>query len=272
MKVFKSIKIGVIILLLFISCTKQLEIKQIGEDALEVFQLEPGIFNDIEKFGENFFVVDASDNSIRKYDENFKLLSKFGKRGKGPEEFLVPVAIIVYNQKLFILDRALGSIKTFSLDGQFEKCITLEKSNQPSYFCFVDSLIYVSSFDFVSKNIVNVYNLNGKLLYGFAPKKKYTNILEKMVYNLAIVSEEDNEIVLYYIKRKLIERYTKEGILLNRKEIKVPYKVHNINYGDIRIFKNEVYLGTIIFNNVFFNGKDTYAIVGGGFFPKGKKI
>jgi hypothetical protein len=272
MKVFKSIKIGVIILL-FISCTKQLEIKQIEEESFEVYQLEPGYVGDIEKVGEYFFVADFSNKCIRKYDKNFKLLSKFGRRGKGPEEFLAPAYIRVYNQKLFILDRSLSAIKIFSIDGDFENCITLKKSNQPNYFCIIDSLIFVSGLDFVSRNIVDVYNLSGRrLLYSFAPKKEYNNYLENGVYNLAIVSEEDTTINLYYQKRKLVEQYTKEGNLICKKEIMVPFKINNISYADMRKFKNQVYLGTIIFQDVFFTGKETYAVVGGESLPPDKQI
>lgn len=271
MKAIKFIKVITIILLLS-SCTKKVEIKQIGEESFEVYQLEPGTgVRDIEKVGEYFFFADFYDRSIRKYDENFNFLSKFGRRGQGPEEFGNPCCIRTYDQKLFILDKSLATIKIFSIDGDFEDCVTLEKNNQPSFFCIVDSLIFVSSFDFVLKNIVNVYDFEGELLYGFAPKKKYKNYIETMVYNSAVISEEDTTINVCYEKRGLIEQYTKDGELIHKKEIKMPFKIHNISYADMRKFKNEVYMGTIVFQDVFFNGKENYAIVGGEHSPPDKQ-
>lgn len=271
MQVSKLIKTGFMILLL-ISCTKKVEIKQIGEESFEVYQLEPGTgVQDIEKVGEYFFFIDWYDKSIRKYDKNFNFLSKFGRGGQGPEEFGNPCCIRTYDQKLFILDKSLASIKIFSIDGDFEDCVTLEKNNQPSYFCIVDSLIFVSSFDFVLNNIVNVYDFEGELLYGFAPRKKYKDYIKTLTYNEAVISEEDTTINVCYAKRGLIEQYTKDGELIHKKEIKLPFKIHDISYADMKNPRNEIYLGTIVFQDVFFNGKENYAIVGGEHSPPDKQ-
>ena len=78
------------------------------------------------------FVFDRRDVTIRAYDADGTLQTKFGGPGEGPGEFRLPTALGFRADTLWVLDIRLRRISLFSRTGEFIRSTTCPASHSPS--------------------------------------------------------------------------------------------------------------------------------------------
>jgi len=65
------------------------------------------------------FIADFRENQIVIYSGQGKRLYAFGRKGKGPGEFLTPFAICVYHDRVFVVDAGNRRIQIFTKKGDY---------------------------------------------------------------------------------------------------------------------------------------------------------
>lgn len=93
----------------------------LGEIAAAVFGVD-----------QSLYLLDNSQNSIHKFDNNGKYLFSFGREGRGPGEFLRAsdtMALDIVNNQIYVLDYPNGRIVIYDgLTGEHENTIRLEST------------------------------------------------------------------------------------------------------------------------------------------------
>lgn len=125
------------VLFLLLACTRNdysgsvdssenYSLRIISSDTLSLNRLNPDLsINRIRRHiathpeSEYFLLVDDLSNSILVFDYAGNLISKFGKRGRGPEEFVrINSYGIGSNNEIATYDSSLDLIRVFSIDGE----------------------------------------------------------------------------------------------------------------------------------------------------------
>ncbi|MCP4294533.1 MAG: 6-bladed beta-propeller, partial [Proteobacteria bacterium] len=84
---------------------------------------------------ENIIVLDIKDVSIKIFDKNGKFKSKFGKKGQGPGEIMLPFAMFLVSGKHIVINDSQNTrIAYFTIDGQ---CIKEIKSGTIRAFAVI---------------------------------------------------------------------------------------------------------------------------------------
>ena len=124
----KNIFIALTALLLISGCTGDKKIKHgslVLVDSLDVsedidhclkYVIASRLSND------NIYVTDGWSFNI--YSKDFRLLNSFGKKGKGPGEFMFATDFRIMNDTLYISDLANGRIQMFDINGHYLKSET----------------------------------------------------------------------------------------------------------------------------------------------------
>lgn len=114
----------------------------------------------------NIFVLDSKACEIYKFSPKGILLKKAGKKGNGPAENVFPVKIVIFKDKLFIVDYSRPYINIFDLDLKFIEQKKFERMNQPSDIIFLNEkelIITSPTMPLALKNRIFVYDMNGRL-------------------------------------------------------------------------------------------------------------
>jgi len=110
----------------------------------------------------NIYVLDMADCSVKKFNSKGVFIRKYGRKGRGPGEFLSPFRIDVsYNGNLLVLDPNLNKCELF----EGEKVRQFILSSMPIGICLVDSKSFVTfqmlnPFDYSALTKYNIVNGN----------------------------------------------------------------------------------------------------------------
>lgn len=89
----------------------------------------------------NIYVLDMADCAVKKFSNKGVLIRKYGRRGRGPGEFMSPFRIdLTENGKLLVLDPNLNKCELF--EGNNTKQFKL--SSMPLGVCLVDSMYFAT--------------------------------------------------------------------------------------------------------------------------------
>ncbi len=108
----------------------------------------------------NIYVLDMLDASVKKFDRNGLFIKKYGRKGRGPGEFMSPFRIdVTDDDKLLVLDPNLNKCELFE-GGKIKQFIM---SSMPTGACFVDSMSFVTfqmidPFDYSAIKKYNIVN------------------------------------------------------------------------------------------------------------------
>jgi hypothetical protein len=81
----------------------------------------------------NIYVLDFSDNNIKKFDASGKFAKVIGRKGQGPGEFNMPVSIALAGDRLAVWDMGNRRISTLTLEGEFIRAESMSAfSGRPS--------------------------------------------------------------------------------------------------------------------------------------------
>lgn len=81
-----------------------------------------------DKTYNTLFVLDAGNCELIQLDDEGKVVTKIGRKGKGPGEFIQPYSFCFSEKNIYILDQALGRISKFDRSGNFLKSLILNYS------------------------------------------------------------------------------------------------------------------------------------------------
>ena len=69
------------------------------------------------------YVTDYGSDRVQVYDQDGKLLLKFGKTGRDRGEFIAPSGIAIYAEQLYIVDRGNHRVQLFDLQGGYARTL-----------------------------------------------------------------------------------------------------------------------------------------------------
>lgn len=170
----------------------------------------------------NIYFLDHDLGTVFRVDKNTaKLVNTIGSKGQGPGELQAGMSIRVINNMVFVSDVNFNGIKIFSPEGKTvkefktvirSKCVEVNKKNE----IFV---IGVSPEGFPN---ISVYNMDGKKIREFLkfPFKNTGRPSYILNSEMEFRIDKDENMVIVFVLKKLIRKYTPKGELLWEKEIK----------------------------------------------------
>lgn len=184
--------------------------KQIGgvNDTILYYPLEL-------KFKNGFlFVLDQGDHSIKVFNESGRYIRKYGKKGKGPGEFLLPLHFdISQNSDIIVTDAKLPRITIFSKKNT--KVIKMNYIPMDVSFLSNKSFAVLQISNLVKYPIIQVYDTSGNKILNYKniiQNKESKNIPPMIItLNGNLLSPDNNN--LLYIPRYMnhIISYSKDG-------------------------------------------------------------
>jgi hypothetical protein len=96
-----------------------LDEKNLPKDVL--FVGPTGVVSDAE---ENIYVLDFSDDNIKKFDASGKFLGVLGRKGQGPGEFNMPMNMAMAKDRLVVYDMGNRRLCSLTTSGEFIKAET----------------------------------------------------------------------------------------------------------------------------------------------------
>lgn len=125
----------------------------------------------------NIYILDRGDQKIKKYSPNGNLLKSVGGKGEGPGETIHAIEISIDENQIFVLDFKSKKINIFDLDLKFLKSfktglyfpLSFVASNKKLYLSGIKTLMPTKG----SREILHVFDFEGKNLGSFAPQHEY---------------------------------------------------------------------------------------------------
>lgn len=124
-----------------------------------------------------FFYVDNSGYKVLQFAENGKLIRSFGRKGRGPGDFLEITDIYVDNEKLYLLDYKNARFQLFNINnGKFINTINLEftPSINNEFIVVKDSIYLLGSIP-DNELFVHKLDLKGNLEESFGKFIDFSN-------------------------------------------------------------------------------------------------
>jgi len=141
---------------------------EIGENGCGRNKEEFSFISKIRFSNGKIYITECYDNlRVQIFDTNGNFLSQLGMK-KG--EFLKPLGIWVYNNRIYVADADNHRIQIFDTDGDFLSQILIPYDSQTNYFLLFPVKVYVDSSDIYVGGEMNnagyiyTFDLNGNLL------------------------------------------------------------------------------------------------------------
>ncbi|CAM2008739.1 6-bladed beta-propeller [Acanthopleuribacter pedis] len=172
--------------------------------------------------------VDQFDKAVSVYGESGRMLTRFGKQGEGPGEFLNPIMARFDSEgRIHVLDSMRGLIQVFE-DGEYQKAISLSRIGTPESFFLVEKR---GSVEYV---VIAPFTFKGQMFTAFLLSEKGEVIQafdrHEMVYaaygwqgNI----RGDNELLLGYTYDNSFQVFNLDGKLVKNFRIRHP-KIQSI--------------------------------------------
>ncbi|MCH8285738.1 6-bladed beta-propeller, partial [candidate division KSB1 bacterium] len=167
----------------------------------------------------NYYILDAGNYLVKKYDPDGKFLLSFGRKGQGPGEFEYPSQIVL-NQanELLVVDGNSRTINMFDTDGNFIEFVRIVDFNLPKIFALPNRNYVISSFvisDKADKKLLYVLDNEFKVIREFLTPVNYNDFMQNMfLNNIYHTIDKDGNIVTAYSAFNKIEKYNTEGVKL----------------------------------------------------------
>ena len=182
------------------------------EDNERVFLAQPwSMARDIKGY---FYVYDNKEKTIAVFDPAGNFVSKIGRRGQGPGEFLYIRRIIPEGDNLTILDSTKHELCLLNSEGRYLNSTKLFRSysdfaldHNGRVYCALESRA-------VNSYLVDVLDESGQLLYSFGnPIRRFKDSSDSYLNETKIVCD-GNCVTLLFITIPLIQQYDLNGKLV----------------------------------------------------------
>lgn len=168
------------------------------------------------------YFLDQAQGTVFRVDKNTaKLVNTIGSKGQGPAELQFGDAFRVINKMVFVADTGFSGIKIFTIDGKIikefktyslPKWIDVNRKNE----------IFVSGVSSEGYPNISVYNMEGKKVREFLkfPCKESWGTSYLLNSELIFRMDNDENMAVVFMLKKLVRKYNKMGTLLWEKDIK----------------------------------------------------
>lgn len=246
--IYRNHLIAAILILLFLSCNQNNKNEHSFANAIEV-NIDNLKSNEIVKFSEifsNYKVIPLETNkecligkissirflknnivvldplfakSVYLFEHNGKFIRKIGKLGKGPGEYISPMAISTNEdtKQIAIYDGALNRIQLFNLDGTFLKMVQLKQKIAAKSFEITNDEIFICNYVDKSLNyLLYAIDFNGNIIGEWFPNENISGFSDNAISSPAnIFFKRDDELIfresslntIFRIKENFIEPY-----------------------------------------------------------------
>jgi hypothetical protein len=168
------------------------------------------------------YFLDQAQGTVFRVDKNTaKLVNTIGSKGQGPAELQYGDSFRVINKMVFVADTGFSGIKIFTIDGKIIK--EFKTSSQPKW---IDvnrrNEIFCSGVSSEGYPNISIYNMEGKKIREFLKFPCKESWGTSYLLNSKVIFRMDNDenLTLVFILKKLVRKYNKMGVLLWEKEIK----------------------------------------------------
>tara|TARA_R110002124_G_scaffold76758_4_gene205716 strand:+ start:209 stop:1261 length:1053 start_codon:yes stop_codon:yes gene_type:complete len=234
---------------LLISCDsgkkeqKKPEIQQIKIDQPEVAAnfdshglVQPSAINVMENG--NVVTIDGSRKEVLILKPNGELKSKFGREGKGPGEFVMPLDIQFVGNAINIIDVNQYKVIKFDNEGSFIDSYSYETKSAKRNIVLLADQTYVSNASGLNNHLLEIVNLtNDSTLYFGEAKGEPVEVVDlqkeiKALSNREIPSIFKNFTTLFHENEFIyafldsyseLRKYSLSGDLIWEKSIELPY-------------------------------------------------
>ncbi len=173
----------------------------------------------------NLFVLDNAEPYVKVYNSHGVLVKSFGNKGRGPDEFTLPVGMDINSDGELYIAESYNYITVLSLDGNYIRRInTDEPQNLPSFkvtrngeiICPVAGwLIYYPKGSVYNNSVMRMFDRNGSFIRGFGEIYPYEDQTISRVANAVKISlDSQDNIYLTYRYQNRIEKYSPKGDLV----------------------------------------------------------
>jgi hypothetical protein len=182
----------------------------------------------------NIFILDISDNNIKKFNPSGKFLKVIGRKGQGPGEFNMPSDLVLARDCLAVLDMGNQRLSTLTLDGEPIKSgglssfaamprkikalpngdliVETEKSHYEDFNKPQDCALEIVSPDLRSKKVIYSHQANRYKYIRF--QQAVTNAIQPFSPDVYWDASPDGKIVIGFSDRYEISIYDAEGLRL----------------------------------------------------------
>ena len=196
---------------------------------------------DIDTNGNLYILDDRSGEVVRIDLKTGSLINKISSLGQGPAELMMPSVVRVQNKRIYILNVGSGSIKIFSVDGEYIGGFRTQ--GVPNWIDVdINGHIYVAELDRDSNPIIAVYDDDGnrkRTAVRFGLNNEILNNRGELFKRQSIkfrIDSRGNIVVLFKMLREL-SRFDSTGTLIWQRKIDNPtirpfLKNEGIEYDD----------------------------------------
>lgn len=227
--------------LLFVVC---LFFVQCSHEKLPVYDLavskQKGIIGDTLLFKEiscltfyrsKLYFSNPVYDHIVSLDKNFNLDTIFGKKGRGPNEFMNVSQFSMDDSLIYVLNRINGRVNIFSTEGKNISEISLSNSILFRYncrFCFADN--HIIGFSSVAETPLTKYNIYTKEQTLFGKMYQFPTPKQTSIRNSRFTAKVDNSYIVVSDNLPRIEIYNQDNL----------EQIVQYDYSDIPQVKNSI--------------------------------
>jgi len=95
---------------------EELSIGENGDDNNHYFSKISALYVDSH---ENIYLIEGNERQVRVFDKSGKFLRKFGRKGRGPGEWIYPTYVYVKDSVIYVVDGGNIKISRYDLNGRF---------------------------------------------------------------------------------------------------------------------------------------------------------
>ena len=233
-----------------------------NSDENKYFYYPSDILTDKE---ENIYVLDVGNYCVKKFNKNLEFLISFGRKGRGPGEFLLPDQMgITSLGEIIVSDIRNLTFNVFARDGKWIRQFKFGNNKSSKFKLTNDNNIILYNQNNVSPlklnnankshtSLVNIYN--GKKKINEIGRYLDTNnpIANLLINNIKLDLDNNENFYIAYSHLNRIEKYSHDGdflFLLERpiyfKNIDLTKEKFNIlNPKEIKLFFSKVHITSV---------------------------
>jgi len=190
----------------------------------------------LDIFGNQIYVLDGAERSIKILDTKGNLIKTIGKRGQGPGEFVNATDFYIDKNHIFVLDVGGLKIETFSRENKKHVSTKRILVNNPFKFSASKNYFFIVSIAFhKGQNIIHVLEKKdfkevNSFLNCYPLKKMDFSLLYK---NFGLVSSTENKVYFIYLISNKILEFSEGGVHLNTYYL----PLESLDLGNLKIDK-----------------------------------
>ena len=202
-------------------------------DKFDIFK--PGLIEYLNN--DNILVFDFATYSFYTFNNDGDLIAKFGKKGRGPGEFIFPQEIFQFENQLKIVDYSLNRIVTYTLDGEYVSQFKYESKSLFGEITLLNDSTYITSSNGYQNSLLvkTKFDSDEEKYFGISKSKHINEKDQKesvsnfiggnipdFVKNTVTIETSRNQIFVYFNYLSELHNYSLNGSLNWEKSLNLP--------------------------------------------------